>query len=95
ELLNSASTYNADVVCCNVYHEKSSSWSHEKTGIFVASNVEDKMMLAKVGEDGHCFKYLLKKQFLSDHAIYFDETLSISEDLVFSIQAVYSANRVV
>ncbi len=95
ELLNSASTYNADIVCCNVYHEKSSSWSHEKTGIFVASNAEDKMMLAKVGEDGHCFKYLLRKDFLVNHSIYFDETLRVGEDLVFSIQAVYFANRLV
>lgn len=95
ELLDSATKYDADVVCCSVYHEKSSLWSHEKSGIFVASNSEDKMMLAKVGEDGHCFKYLFRKDFLLNHSIYFDESIGISEDLVFSIQAVYFANRLV
>ncbi|PVH25635.1 glycosyltransferase family 2 protein [Sphingobacterium corticibacter] len=95
ELINSACKYDADVVCCSIYHEKSSIWSHERNGIFVASNAEDKMMLAKVGEDGHCFKYLLRKDFLVSHSIYFDEKIRIGEDLVFSIQAVYLANRLV
>ncbi len=92
-LVKCALSYSADVICCNVFHEKNAKHAHILRGVFVASNTEDKLSLSKVGEDGHCFKYLIRREVLTNNAILFDENLGIQEDLVFCLQVVYHSNR--
>lgn len=84
----------ADMACCSMVQQK----FKYKTQIFkkqgVYSTLEDKMKITYVGKWGYVWRYLFRTDFLRKNNLQFVEGIVI-EDLPFSFQAVYYANKVV
>jgi len=95
QMLTAAVSYDADVAYCGMINEREPKSSNYIDYKFLAIVNEDKFALTKVASQGYCFKYLFKASFLSKQKLEFDETAHIAEDMIFSIQAVFLANKVV
>lgn len=94
KMLEIAELTNADMVCSGLKHERLPSLSSCYPECLIVSNVEDKMRLTNVGNQGNCIKFLIKKDLLDKHQISFDEDLHVGEDVVFAIKAVFWANKI-
>ncbi|MDR1683013.1 MAG: glycosyltransferase [Candidatus Symbiothrix sp.] len=70
----------------------------KRTQIFdyqiVVSTIDDKLALTNVGKYGYAWRYLFDINFLKNNNLRFEEGRLI-EDLAFSLQAVYFANKIV
>lgn len=86
---------NSDIACCSLSHELFPTLSTFLTDDLVVSNLEDKISISNVGNEGFSVKYLIRRSLIEKHNHSFDETLTIGEDLVFSYKLIYWANRVV
>lgn len=95
QMLNAALSCDADITYCGMINEREPKSSYYIDQKFLATITEDKIALTKVGSQGYCFKYLLKASFLSEQQLEFDQTIHISEDMMFSLQAISLANKVV
>jgi glycosyltransferase involved in cell wall biosynthesis len=60
----------------------------------VATIIEDKLTMTKVGQYGYVWRYLFNLNFLKINNLCFEEGRFI-EDLAFSLQAVYFAKKIV
>ncbi|MDR2684774.1 MAG: glycosyltransferase [Prevotellaceae bacterium] len=84
----------ADAACCSVIHEK----HPQQTTIFseriIAVNPDDKLSLCKVWTQGYVWKYLFRRSFLLENNLQFEHGRFI-EDMAYSMQAVFWANRVI
>ena len=95
KMLETALATDADMVCCEVVHERLPSLSLFFNDKLVVTDPEDKMTLTNVGNHGFCFKYLFRVGFLNDSRLRFEKELCHSEDLVLTMQAVYFSNKIV
>lgn len=93
-MLSSALYCDADITYCGMMNERDPRSSFYIQQRFLATLTEDKIVLTKVGSQGYCFKYLFKTSFLNEQKLEFDETAHIAEDMIFSLQAVFLANKV-
>ncbi len=84
----------ADVACCGMVNEPKPHRTTLYTEQRVLTSVEDKMRATNVGRWGICWRYLFRVSFLRTHGIRFEEG-RIIEDMPFSLQAIYFANKVV
>lgn len=84
----------ADIAFCGIINEREqlSRFIHHR---FLAVNIEEKMTLTRVAIHGYCFMYLFKASFLMNEKLMFDETAHIAEDTIFSLQAVFLANKII
>jgi len=85
---------NADMVCCEVIHERLPGLSLRFCEKLLVSIIEDKMLLTNVRNQGACYKYLFRTDFLKTTGLKFDKHFRNAQDLVFSFQAVYYANKI-
>ena len=94
-MIRSAVTSNSEVACSALSHELFPSLSTYLTHELVVSNVEDKISVTNVGNEGFSVKYLIQRTLIEKYNHEFDKSLTIGEDLVFSYKLIYWANRVV
>ncbi len=84
----------SDIACGGMVNEKKS----YKTRVYkkreVLTTVPDKLEATYVGKWGYVWRYLFRLDFLQQHKLRFEEGRFI-EDLMFSLPAVYYANKVV
>lgn len=84
----------ADLACGGMVNQK----FRHKTIRFkqrkVYSNTEEKLKVTYVGRWGYVWRYLFRAEFLQKHNLHFEEGRFI-EDLVFSVPAVYFAEKMV
>ncbi len=85
----------ADLSCCGFYHERYPSLSQQIDFKVVVSLIEDKLIETNVCNYGACWRYLIKRSFLIKNQLFFDEVIPTGADRIFSLQAVYFANRIV
>jgi CDP-glycerol glycerophosphotransferase len=85
----------ADMVCCSFIHERMPYFSSKFDERMLVIIPEDKMMLTGVYQHGYSVRYLFKRSFIDEKELRFDESLRFVEDLPFSFQAVYWANKIV
>ncbi len=93
-MMNVAMQTDADVLCCGFYHERLPAKSNQFSEIVLASETEDKYRLTNAGNDGYAVKYLFRKALIEDKNLQFNPDLRVAEDMVFSFQLIYWANRV-
>ncbi|MDR1683011.1 MAG: glycosyltransferase [Candidatus Symbiothrix sp.] len=93
EMLNAVTFADADMACSGVVYEKGYQ-NNIYDECFIAVNADDKITLCKVWTQGFVWKYLFKKSFLVDKKLEFHLGRLI-EDMAFSLQAVFWANKVV
>jgi CDP-glycerol glycerophosphotransferase len=93
-LVKASEETQADMACCGVTHQKQKykSQSFKKREIF--TTLDDKMNITYVGKWGYVWRYLFLADFLRKNNLLFIEGVVI-EDLPFSFQAVYYANKLV
>ncbi|MDR1518117.1 MAG: glycosyltransferase [Dysgonamonadaceae bacterium] len=84
----------ADMACCGFVFERYPFQTQKIEHKLLVSNLEDKLSLTNVANYGACWRYLFKTSFLKNTPVYFEEGRLV-EDRVFSIQAVFYANRIV
>ena len=84
----------ADIACCGFIFERFPYQTQKIEHKLLVSKLEDKLWLTNVSHYGACWRYLFKLSFLKDKNIYFEEG-RWAEDRIFSIQAVFHANRIV
>lgn len=94
-MIKSAVATNSEVACCSLSHELFPNLSIYLTDELVVSNVEDKISVSNVGNEGFSVKYLIQRTLIERYNHEFDKSLTIGEDLVFSYKLIYWANRVV
>lgn len=94
-MLAAALSCDADISFCGIINEREPILSRTIEHKFIVLNKEDKFALTNVGHDGYCFNYLIKRSFLVENKLNFDENVSTAEDLIFSMQAVFFANKII
>ncbi len=85
----------ADMACCGFYFERFPSQTQKIEHKLLVSNIPDKVLMTNVCNYGACWKYLCKLSFLKEKKLKFEPGISTGEDRIFSIQAVYFANKIV
>ncbi|MDR0546298.1 MAG: glycosyltransferase, partial [Dysgonamonadaceae bacterium] len=94
EMLKAAIHTGADIACSGVENEHSPMETFLYKHQLLVSNANDKIRLSNVDNMGFVWRYLFRTQFLRDNNLIFEKGRLI-EDLAFSLQAVYWANRIV
>ncbi|MDO5522636.1 MAG: glycosyltransferase, partial [Bacteroidia bacterium] len=84
----------ADMACCGFFFERTPSHTQHVGYQTVVSTTEDKILMTNVSNYGACWRYIYKLSFLKKHSLLF-EVGRLVEDRIFTIQAVYFANRIV
>ncbi|GHT17451.1 hypothetical protein FACS189429_1560 [Bacteroidia bacterium] len=84
----------ADIACCGVEHEPKPKISYRFSHRVLVTVIDDKMKLTNVGNEGYVWRFLFRTEFLKSQNIRFEEGRLI-EDLIFLLQAVYYARKVV
>ena len=85
---------NAEIACCGMVNEVKPHRTTLYTERLLLKTTDDKFSVTQVGRLGYSVRYLLKKSFLIEKNLHFEVGVLV-EDLPFSIQAVYFANKVV
>lgn len=85
---------NADLACGGMFSEKNRYESIRYKKLKVFTEVNEKLTATYVGKCGYVWRYLFRKDFLQKHNLRFEEGRYI-EDLIFSISAVYFAEKMV
>ncbi len=93
-LLKASEENNADMSCCGIIHQKSKGKSQIFNKLKVHTNLQDKLTATYVGKWGYVVRYLFRADFLKKHHLQFEKGTLI-EDLPFSFQAVFYANKLV
>lgn len=85
---------NADIACSEIINKArpQKSQRFKKQRIYTATH--EKLEATYVGKMGFVWRYLFKLDFLKEHALRFQEG-RLMEDLMFSLPAVYFAQKVV
>jgi glycosyltransferase involved in cell wall biosynthesis len=93
-MLSSALTHKADATCCGMVNEpiphRTLLYSEEKSFI----SVQDKINATMAGRYGYAVRYLFRTDFIKENNLRFEEGRYI-EDLLFTLPAIYFANKVV
>ncbi len=84
----------ADMACCEMVNERKPHRNSPIPQPGVLTSVEEKMRVTNVGHWGYAVRYLFRAGFLRERGLRFEEG-RIIEDMPFSLQAVYFANRIV
>ncbi|MDR2684896.1 MAG: glycosyltransferase [Prevotellaceae bacterium] len=84
----------AEIACSGMINEPKPRRTRLYPILLVLTNTEDKISTTNVGRHGYVWRYLFKKSFLIKQNLRF-ETGVLVEDLPFSLQAVYFANKIV
>lgn len=84
----------ADVACCGFVFERYPSRNQIIEHKTVVSTIEDKLVVTNVCNYGACWKYIFKLSYLKENKLYF-EIGRAAFDRIFSLQAVYYANKIV
>jgi glycosyltransferase involved in cell wall biosynthesis len=84
----------SDIACGGMVNEKKNykTWLFKKREAFTST--EDKLKTTFVGKWGYVWRYLFRLDFLKQHNLRFEEGRFI-EDLMFSLPAVYYAEKLV
>jgi len=82
----------ADIACCSTINEIRRQ-SHLFSDRRLLVEADDKFQATNVYDWGYCWRYLFKKSFLDEIKLQFKT--SGLEDMPFSIEAIYKANKVV
>ncbi len=93
-MLDSAEKSGADMVLSGMYNYaktyQSQLFFEQKEYV----TLKEKLQITLVGQWGYVWRYLFSKDFLEKHRLSFEEGRLI-EDLLFSVRAVYFANKIV
>ncbi|MDR1973237.1 MAG: glycosyltransferase [Bacteroidales bacterium] len=84
----------ADIYCAGMENEPCPHRTLLYEHLQVLSSTDDKMKITKVGRWGYVWRYLFRKSFLEKQDLHF-EVGRVIEDLPFSLQAVFFADKVV
>ncbi|MDR3126033.1 MAG: glycosyltransferase [Rickettsiales bacterium] len=91
-MLCAATGAGAEVAACGYYSERDGR-AHGFSQPLVVIGGEAKMRMI-ADEGGMCVRFMFRRDLIVRHGLRFEESLSSKEDLLFSVQAVYFANRV-
>ena len=95
KMISASLATDADMVCSEMVHERLPYLNLQFDAKQLAVNIEEKMQLTNVKQQGACYKYLFRTDFLRKHKLKFEKEFISAEDLMFSFQAVYFANKIV
>jgi glycosyltransferase involved in cell wall biosynthesis len=94
KMINAILKTQADMACCGFVFERFLNQSQKIEYSLLASTIEDKLSLTNVSNYGACWKYIYKLSFIKENKLLFEKIVT-GEDRIFSIQAVFYANRIV
>jgi len=94
KLLNVALATDADMVTCEMIHERLPYCSLRFHDKLVVVNTEDKMQMTNIINRGYCCRFLYRTAFLKTTNLKFEKELRSLHDQVLSFQAVYFANKI-
>ena len=93
-MLDSAEKSGADMVLSGMYNYAKTYQSQLFFEQEEYVTLKEKLQITLVGQWGYVWRYLFSKDFLEKHRLSFEEGRLI-EDLLFSVRAVYFANKIV
>lgn len=85
----------SDMACSGFVFERFPSQTQKIEHQLLISLTEDKIRLTNVCNYGACWKYIYKRSFLKENNLYFEAGRFSGGDRIFSLQAVFFANRIV
>lgn len=95
KMAEAAIAADADMACCGFEFERFPSQSQKIEHTLLVSTTEDKILHTNIASYGACWRYIFKTSFLKKNKLYFEAGRISAEDRMFSLQAVYYANRIV
>ncbi len=93
-LLKASERNNADISACGMIHQKAKGKTQIFKKIKIHNSLNEKLSATYVGKWGYVVRYLFKLEFLKENKLFFEEG-KVIEDLPFSFQAVFYANKLV
>ena len=93
-MLSVSTLTGADMVFCELIHERCPGLSYRFVDMLVISNVEDKLVLTNVRKHGYSVRYLFKLSFLRQNELRFDTEKRFMEDIFFSFKSVILSNKI-
>lgn len=93
-MAEAAALTDADMAFGGYVHELLPHWTRIYTDRYLIVDPKDKFEITGAAKDGQCWRYIIRKSFLDDHALRFDAGLLI-EDRPFTVEAVCKANKIV
>ncbi len=93
-LLKVSEAHNADISACGMIHQKAKGKTQIFKKIKVHNSLNKRLTATYVGKWGYVVRYLFKLEFLKQNNLRFEEG-KVIEDLPFSFQAVFYANKLV
>lgn len=94
-MAEAAALTGADMAFGGMIHEATTGLTRSFSQGWLASVTEDKFSLTDVGTNGCAVRYIIRRSLLDDNGLRFEVGRSYSEDILFSVQAVNLANKVV
>ncbi len=94
-LISTIQLADIDLACCEFVHERLPALSTNFEQVVLISNIRDKILLTNAGNDGATVRFLIKRSLLSKHKLYFEESLSIAEDMLFNYKLIYYAKNII
>jgi CDP-glycerol glycerophosphotransferase len=94
KMIEAAVRVQADIACCGFVFERFPSQTQKIDHSLVASTIEDKLVLTNVNNYGACWRYIYRATLLKNKELRFEEGRA-AFDRIFSLLAVFYANRVV
>lgn len=92
-MYDSICAVDADMTCCNVYHERLPALSSKIKNTLLITFLDDKIDVSNVFSQGAVYKYLFKSTLLKENNLQFNTELIIAEDKYFSLQAIFFSKK--
>ncbi len=93
-LVKASEENNADISACGMIHQKAKGKTQIFKKVKVYNSLDERLTATYVGKWGYVVRYLFKLEFLKKNNLLFEEG-KVIEDLPFSFQAVFYANKLV
>lgn len=84
----------ADMACSGFIFERFPTQTQRIEHKLVVSTTEDKILFTNVANYPACWRYFYKLSFLKDNSLRYEDN-RYSQDKLFTVQAIYLANRIV
>jgi glycosyltransferase involved in cell wall biosynthesis len=86
---------NADIACSEMINERTPYETLLFSNRWLLVTTDDKFQVTNAHTQGYVWRYIFRKSFLNEKELRFKTELRFVEDLPFSLQAIYDANKIV
>lgn len=95
KMLESITLVDADMACCNVFHERLPALTTNFSKQLLVTLLEDKLSVSNVYNQGAIYKYIFKTSLIKENNLQFKPELINAQDKVFSLHAIFYSSKLI